>query len=336
VRRDSGTFRWNLKDETEEKNDAMVLQHHKRAHLAPEDFLVIGRKNRIIFYGHFAARRTIREKVNWNARILTISNEDRSATHSEAVRGPNSKSCVRSKTGLAPSSQREIHSRNCGQEPAESENLHPEGKASPEMKSRCSGSKIEPKLAPTNASDSIRFNCEFDSNEIDENDLHDEKHFEPSVSTLRGITIDCNEVNENASDSIRFNCEFDSNEIDENDLHDEKHFEPRVSTLEGTTIDFNEVDENASLPMALTGREIPPNSTDEGRTIEEPDCNSTAIAKFPWRINRTPRNTTVALASEPIFWRFNVQRRPFTDTADCSGVEAFVVAVPSLSFKERQ
>jgi hypothetical protein len=49
-----------------------------------------------------------------------------------------------------------------------------------------------------NALDSIRFNCELDSNEIDESDLHEKKHPEPRVSTLLGITIDCNEDNENA------------------------------------------------------------------------------------------------------------------------------------------
>jgi hypothetical protein len=35
---------------------------------------------------------------------------------------------------------------------------------------------------PENADDSIRFNREFDSNEIDESDLHDEKHDEPRIS----------------------------------------------------------------------------------------------------------------------------------------------------------
>jgi hypothetical protein len=39
-------------------------------------------------------------------------------------------------------------------------------------------------------SDSLRVNCEFDSNEIDESDLHFEKHFDPRISTLLGIEID--------------------------------------------------------------------------------------------------------------------------------------------------
>jgi hypothetical protein len=38
--------------------------------------------------------------------------------------------------------------------------------------------------------DSIRVNREFDSNEIDVNDLHPEKHDKPRSLTLRGITID--------------------------------------------------------------------------------------------------------------------------------------------------
>jgi hypothetical protein len=41
-----------------------------------------------------------------------------------------------------------------------------------------------------NADDSIRFNREFDSNEIDESDLHPRKHDDPRISTFRGISID--------------------------------------------------------------------------------------------------------------------------------------------------
>jgi hypothetical protein len=41
-----------------------------------------------------------------------------------------------------------------------------------------------------NASDSIRVNREFDSNEIDVSDSQYEKHDEPRISTPRGITID--------------------------------------------------------------------------------------------------------------------------------------------------
>jgi hypothetical protein len=41
-----------------------------------------------------------------------------------------------------------------------------------------------------NADDSIRFNTEFNSNEIDESLQQSEKHDEQRISTLRGITID--------------------------------------------------------------------------------------------------------------------------------------------------
>jgi hypothetical protein len=40
------------------------------------------------------------------------------------------------------------------------------------------------------ARDSIRFNWEGNSNEIDKSDLQYEKHSEQRISTLRGITID--------------------------------------------------------------------------------------------------------------------------------------------------
>jgi hypothetical protein len=41
-----------------------------------------------------------------------------------------------------------------------------------------------------NADDSIRFNREFDSNEIDESDGHQEKHDDARISTSHGISID--------------------------------------------------------------------------------------------------------------------------------------------------
>jgi hypothetical protein len=66
-----------------------------------------------------------------------------------------------------------------------------------------------------NAFDSIRVNCEFDSNVIDESESQNAKHFDPTISTFLGITIDWSDKCENASDSIRVKCEFDSNVIDE-------------------------------------------------------------------------------------------------------------------------
>jgi hypothetical protein len=69
--------------------------------------------------------------------------------------------------------------------------------------------------------DSIRLDCAFDSNEIDDCDLSNEKPDDPIISTLLGITIEQRDEPKNASGSIRVNLESDSNEIDE---------KPRFST----------------------------------------------------------------------------------------------------------
>jgi predicted GTPase len=52
------------------------------------------------------------------------------------------------------------------------------------------GIKIDSSDDFENASDSIRFNCEFDSNVIDESDVQYEKHLDPRISAFLGITID--------------------------------------------------------------------------------------------------------------------------------------------------
>jgi hypothetical protein len=52
------------------------------------------------------------------------------------------------------------------------------------------GIKIDSSDEYENASDSIRINCEFDSNVSDESDLQYEKHLDPRISTFRGIKID--------------------------------------------------------------------------------------------------------------------------------------------------
>jgi hypothetical protein len=97
-----------------------------------------------------------------------------------------------------------------------------------------------------NANDSIRVNCEFDSNVIDKSDLQFEKHFDPRISTFLGSKIDWSDEDENTSDSIRVNCELDSNIIDESDSQNEKHFDSRISTFLGIKIDWSHEDENAS------------------------------------------------------------------------------------------
>jgi hypothetical protein len=40
-----------------------------------------------------------------------------------------------------------------------------------------------------NADDSMRINCEFDSNEIDESEEQSEKHDEPRISIFESISI---------------------------------------------------------------------------------------------------------------------------------------------------
>jgi hypothetical protein len=69
-----------------------------------------------------------------------------------------------------------------------------------------------------NAFDSIRFNEDGRSNEIDKSDVQYSKHDDPRISTFRGITIDLTFNDENAFRSIRFNDDRDSNEIDESNL----------------------------------------------------------------------------------------------------------------------
>jgi hypothetical protein len=64
---------------------------------------------------------------------------------------------------------------------------------------------------------------------IDESDLQNEKHFDPSISTLLGIKIDSTDEYENAFDSIRVNRESDSNVIDEDESQERKQFDPRIS-----------------------------------------------------------------------------------------------------------
>jgi hypothetical protein len=55
------------------------------------------------------------------------------------------------------------------------------------IKSTFRGMTIDSTDEYENASDSIRCNDDGDSNEIDESDLHDEKHDEPTIVTNPGI-----------------------------------------------------------------------------------------------------------------------------------------------------
>jgi hypothetical protein len=62
--------------------------------------------------------------------------------------------------------------------------------AEPSMNSTFRGISIDSSDEDENAADSIRVKCEFDSNVIDESDLHRIKHSDPRISTFRGIKID--------------------------------------------------------------------------------------------------------------------------------------------------
>jgi hypothetical protein len=52
------------------------------------------------------------------------------------------------------------------------------------------GISIDLNKKDENADDSIRFNREFVSNEIDESNRQSEKHDDPRISTFRGISIE--------------------------------------------------------------------------------------------------------------------------------------------------
>jgi hypothetical protein len=106
-------------------------------------------------------------------------------------------------------------------------------KAEPSTISTFRGITIDSTFENENADDSIRFNDDGDSNEIDESDLQYEKHCDPRISTEHGIKIDSSFEYENANDSIRFNDDDDSNEIDESVLEKEIRHGERISTEQG-------------------------------------------------------------------------------------------------------
>jgi hypothetical protein len=66
---------------------------------------------------------------------------------------------------------------------------HERGNASAAMNTTLSGSKTKSRCVPAKAADSIR-DTDVESNEIDKNDVHFEKHDEQRISTCRGIVID--------------------------------------------------------------------------------------------------------------------------------------------------
>jgi hypothetical protein len=94
-----------------------------------------------------------------------------------------------------------------------------------------------------NASDSIHFNLESDSDEIEEKDPQQKKYHELRISMICGMTIEFSKKMENASDSIRFSLESDSIEIDERIRNGRQ------------TLDLSHIDsKNCSKIRYLTGK----------------------------------------------------------------------------------
>jgi hypothetical protein len=106
-------------------------------------------------------------------------------------------------------------------------------KAETSTNSTFRGIKIDSRFESKNAFDSIRFNDDGDSNEIDESDSHQRKQDDPRISTEHGIKIDSRPESDNASDSIRFSDDGDSNEIDESEAEEENLDPERISTEQG-------------------------------------------------------------------------------------------------------
>jgi hypothetical protein len=106
-------------------------------------------------------------------------------------------------------------------------------KAEPSTNSTVRGITIDSSFECENARDSIRFNDDGDSNEIEESDLHSKKQESPRTSTWHGIAIDLTFERANARNSIRFNDDGDSNEIDRTGLLSESHRSQTISTEDG-------------------------------------------------------------------------------------------------------
>jgi hypothetical protein len=90
----------------------------------------------------------------------------------------------------------------------------------------------------------MHVNSESVSNEIDESDLHLEKHLEQKSWTWWGTVTDLKEEQwQNAFDLMRVNSESVSNEIDESELQNAKHSKQKNWTRRGIVIDLREQQE---------------------------------------------------------------------------------------------
>jgi hypothetical protein len=99
-----------------------------------------------------------------------------------------------------------------------------------------------------NANDSIRVNCEFDSNMIDETDLQYEQQYEPRISTFLPISIDDDfekfRINLWSTTSIRNSFSITNTSFTQ--LQFEKQLDSRISSFLGIKIDSSDEDENVS------------------------------------------------------------------------------------------
>jgi hypothetical protein len=106
---------------------------------------------------------------------------------------------------------------------------------------------------PLNASISIRFNLEPDSNVNEESEWQPSKHFCPMTSTVAGMQVDCNEKQAlNAHRLIWVNFEPDWKVNKESDRHIRKLPSPITSTAAGMQIDWNDGQKaNAYAPISF-------------------------------------------------------------------------------------
>jgi hypothetical protein len=118
------------------------------------------------------------------------SKSDKSKTASLKERKPESDRRILWKSTVIPDSLKKRHRPNKAHEsPSEKERLARSGCALCAMNKSDEGIKTRTEQS-WNARNSMRFNWEFDSNEMDESDLQPEKQHDRRISTVRGITMD--------------------------------------------------------------------------------------------------------------------------------------------------
>jgi hypothetical protein len=97
---------------------------------------------------------------------------------------------MRLKQPTIPDARNRCHSLNSGQESQSAIVIWDACGAASEAMNRISEGIETQKCSPDIAMASMRFNCEFDSYEMNENDLHCKTRDDPRISTFCGISID--------------------------------------------------------------------------------------------------------------------------------------------------